>query len=350
MLDNNLYKISYPIFLEIHYMSKLITDVINSMDIEATFDNSLAWANGDSGLLVNEILDNLFKFMNRERNDSETDEDLKNRMLSYADNYLGGGTMAHYKSAIILAYPDMISYADDIKIYEPCNTYPSDTFNTQRGLDLAFLDGHPEQCGYSKAVNGGVIFAYYTLDEDVYQDVIDKKTDAPDKLWIPLRTVSANDIGVFKLEIYSNHSGTITSNNIVQAFTNDKCWVSFAGLNNDTESGWDDTTLNAFNDIENLEDLYSSPYTWNLNNISYDSGTFITFIDWFDYHITSFMINEWDGHYSTFDIDGWNFHGSTFTIAGTTTHVSSFEIKYIAHLSQFRISTTPYWYFAEEIP
>ena len=348
MTDNKLYQISYPIFLEIFYMSKLITDVINSMDIDAAFENSLAWADGDSGLLVNKVLDNLFKFMNRERLTDETDEELRDRMISYASNYLGGGTLAHYKSVIAIAYPDMASYTDDIKLYEPCNTYPTDTFNSQRNLELAFLDGHPEQVGYSPAANGGTVFAYYMLGDDVYQDVIDKKGDMPDKLWVPLRTIKANDIGVFYLEISSEHSGTITADNIVQAFADNKCWVSFAGLNADVEEGWDDDLSITFDDIEYVESPNTIPYTWNFNKITEDTATFISFVDWSLYHITSFTINEWDGHYSTFNIHNWNFHGSTFTIAGTTINASSFEVVHKAHFSEVLITSTPYWYYLRE--
>jgi len=304
--DTQLEKIQDSFIYEIYYSLQLMEYIKDYLNIDEVFLSSSSTNNIDQNI----ILDNLFTYIyNRQRHDNETDEDLRDRMINYFGNFVGGGNIEQWRNSL----ERMFDLPDDERIrgYEPCKAYyASDIF---AGKTQVTTLEHPEAIGYSH--NDSLRYIWDDEDDLTLGGLTSES-------W-RFELADARKIASFHLELPSEYEAVIGgAGGGIEAFYGDKIDTPFASIIDYSDDSLKANTSNIvkedlniyYIDLEDhayysgLEPLYELPYS-NLNaSMDYDPATFIKFADYLKYHMSTYYTwgAQWDHYSSVFILAGSN--------------------------------------------
>lgn len=320
--------------------------------IEKAYDESVMPSGTDTGLTRNEVLDDWFGMVNRERYPNETDEELKERFLYYFDRFIGGGYLDQYRQSLINMYTTASASSGSIKMFEPMSWLNGHdiTYSPYDTKEQCFWEVHPEHHTYSVASGTGAIRRFY-IRKDLSTVINEPPTGLATQanhIWEPFRFVDATKIATFDLQIDPALSGTLDgADGVVEAITYDKVWTPFAGLNNESTN---ETIINGIiyssnqihfdiGNFEGMETTYKIPMSFT-ERITLDTDTFVEFTDYKTYHYSEIGLYLCDSvHYSEIEIVLYQSrHDSFIRILNMSGHYSEIDIYYApVHYSRVRL-------------
>ena len=304
--DSQLEQIQDGFLYELYYSLQLIHYIKDYLNI----DDAFVFSSVTNNIEQNVILDSLFTHIyNRQRYDNESDEHLRDRIINYMSNFIGGGNIEQWRNSL----ERMFDLPDDERIrgYEPCKAYYSEDIFAGETQVTTFE--HPEAIGYSHSDS----LRYIWDDED---DLTLGGTTS--ESW-RFELADARKIATFQLELPLEYEATIGgADGGIEAFYADKIDTPFASIidvyDDDLKANVNIDVKEDLNiyyiDLEDydyysgMEPLYELPYGNLSQPLDYDPETFIKFADYLKYHISSYYTwgAQWDHDSNFFVVKGSN--------------------------------------------